>query len=604
MLYRYSSTAVTGASIKTEDPLEALSNHVPHQIHVLLFGDASSRGDMDPLSAANTNFQSSLRKVPAVTIYVQSTNPGHERGILFLFSKIAHRMYGLSNYDFFSKEDGCYDTLGVDRAASAYFAYHCFKAPVLVFDGGTALTYTACDAQGKLMGGGISLGILSRFRALSDYCGQLPLIDFEEYNQAVEKIKKGEASTLPVFAMDTKMAMMTSVFQEISLHCQNVILQFLDEVEKRDTNTSGTKENGEETTANAEIHSVTKVLPKVVIAGSDNGFLETLLEKPGLVVRNEMGPSIKKQVDFRGFRNGCHYAVGKLLEINQSQMTNQLSPDEELRARLIGQRVAKEFPVADKDGDKLYRGSVRQVKRGEHLESDLYTVQYDDGDNEDFDFEEIYGESCLSYGYFTFLVFQSSFPQLSTEALRLYIEVGEKDSADPIVLSKKWKEDRKKSAEKSTADLLGQVAGLQEKVTSKAAEKGNETSRQQGSTPSTNISTPKRHLPSESLVPESSAERQRAKVQRLSIYKDFPNLPVAKYFEIVSSEGEMTNILFSGKVVSFDSVFWKVRYEDGDEEEFDEADLRHGALLYLQHFGHTLPQDELQKLVDTFRHKR
>ena len=395
-LCRFSSLPVTGSSIKTEDPLEALSNHVPHQIHVLLFGDPSSRGAMDPLSAANTNFQSSLRKVPAVTVYVQSTNPAHERGILFLFSKLAHRMYGLTNYDFFSKEDGCYDTLGVDRAAAAYFAYHCFKAPVLVLDGGTALTYTACDAQGKLMGGGISLGILSRFRALSDYCGQLPLIGFDEYKQELEKIKKGDASTLPVFATNTKTAMMTSVFQEISLHCQNVILHFLDELEKRAGNGLGRKENGDENTALADRDSVTKLLPKVVIAGSDNGFLETLLEKPGLVVRNEMGASIKKKVDFRGFRNGCHYAVGKLLEINQSHMTNQLSPDEELRARLIGQRVAKEFPVGDKDGDKLYRGSVRQVKRGEHLESDLYTVQYDDGDNEDYDFEEIYGESCFS----------------------------------------------------------------------------------------------------------------------------------------------------------------------------------------------------------------
>ena len=184
--------------------------------------------------------------------------------------------------------------------------------------------------------------------------------------------------------------------------------------------------------------------------------------------------------------------------------------------------------------------------------------------------------------------------------------MGEKDTADPIVISEQWKEDRKKSAEKSTTDLLGKVAGLQEKVTkaAEAAEKEKETSRQQASIPSTNTSTLKRQLPREPLNPESSAERQKSKVQRLSIYKDFPNLPVAKYFEIENDDGEMTNILFSGRVVSFDSVFWKVRYEDGDEEEFDEADLRHGALLYLQHFGHTLPQDELQKLVDTFRHKR
>jgi pantothenate kinase type III len=379
----FSSTPVTEASIKKEDPLEALSNHVPHQIHLLLFGDAASRGDIDPLSAANANLQSSLRKVPDLTIYVQSTNNEHERGILFLFSKLAHRMYGLTSQDFFSKEDGCYDTLGVDRAASVYCAYHCFNTPVLVLDGGTALTYTACDGKGKLMGGGISLGFLSRFRALADYCGKLPLIDFEEYEGAVAKIQNGGAETLPVFAMDTNTAMMTSVFQEISLHCHTVILHFLDELKSREAEA--------EKSNLAPARSETKALPKVVMAGSDSRFLETLLEKPGLVVRNAFAPSIKDQVDFRVFRNGCHYAVGKLLEINRDQM-DQLTGDDELRARLVGQRVAKEFPVADAEGDVIYRGSVRQVKRGEFLEADFFTVQFDDGDNEDLDFEEIYGE--------------------------------------------------------------------------------------------------------------------------------------------------------------------------------------------------------------------
>jgi len=395
LLFRLSSTAVTEGSINSEDPLEALSNFVPHQIHLLLFGDASTRGNIDPLSAANANFQSSLRQVPDLTVYVQSTNNEHERGLLFLFSKIAHRMYGLNNYDFFSPKDGCYDSLGVDRAASVYCAYHYFKGPVLVLDGGTALTYTACDANGKLMGGGISPGLMCRFRALSDYCGKLPFIDFCEYDTAVKNINVGDASPFPVFATDTKTAMMTTTFQEISLHCQNIILHFLQELKRRGQLESGSKDGKSDDVANGGAaspnSSSTKNLPKVVMAGSDSRFLELLLEQPGKLVNNDFCAPLKDRVDFRVFRNGCHYALGKLLEINGHHIY-QLSPDEELRARLVGQRVAKEFAVADKDGDTIYRGSVRQVKRGEELESDLFTVQFDDGDNEDFDFEEIYGE--------------------------------------------------------------------------------------------------------------------------------------------------------------------------------------------------------------------
>lgn len=363
-----------------EDPLEALSSHIPHQVSAWLFGDPSSRGDIEPHSAVNANLQSGLRKEPEVTVYVQSTNNAHERGVLFLFSKLAHRMYGLNSQDFFSKQDGCYDTLGVDRAASVYCSYQCFKAPVLVIDGGTALTYTACDGQGKLIGGGISLGILSRFRALSDYCGKLPMIDFEEYNKAISNIENGDATTFPVFAVDTKVAMMTSVFQEITLFCQNVIKHFLDELNKRETEAGSGK-------AEKENHS----LPKVVMAGSDGRFLETLLKKPGLVVSKDIGPSVLDQVDFKVFRNGCHYAVGKLLEIHQDKM-DQRSPDDELRDSLIGQRVAKKFSSPDKDGDVIYRGSVRRIKRTDQLETDYFTVQYDDGDNEDLEFEEFYGE--------------------------------------------------------------------------------------------------------------------------------------------------------------------------------------------------------------------
>jgi hypothetical protein len=200
--------------------------------------------------------------------------------------------------------------------------------------------------------------------------------------------------------------------------------------------------------------------------------------------------------------------------------------------------------------------------------------------------------------------------------MKLYINVGEKDTADPAVHSEQWKEDRKKSAEKSTTDLFDKVLQLQEQGR-KAGEEVENTDEQQEATetapdsPLTNTLTIKRQAPFEptaspDLPGLATTELQRPKKPRLSLQQDFHGIPIAKYFEIEDDDGEIINTLFTGTVVSFngESVFWKVKYADGDEEEFDEVDLRKGALLYLEKRGHKLAQQELQKLVEKFSDKK
>lgn len=298
-------------------------------------------------------------------------------------------MFALENTDFLSKEDGCYESLGVDRAASIYCAYQFFNTPVLLFDGGTAFTYTACDKMGKLIGGGISPGIETRFKALSKFCGNLPKIDFEEYNNMVHAMTNREKETLPVFANDTKTGMITSVFQEISLHCHAVIAHFLKTLDQRESSEEASSKKEQ-----AGPGGAAREAPKVVLTGSDCRFLELLLERPGLIVSDDHVQNLRDKVDFRVFKNGCHYAVGKLLESHRDKI-GQLSQDNEIRESLVGQRVAKRFPTSDIDGDFVFRGSVRTVKRGINLDEDLFTVQYDDGDCEDLDVDEVYGE-CVT----------------------------------------------------------------------------------------------------------------------------------------------------------------------------------------------------------------
>lgn len=71
-----------------------------------------------------------------------------------------------------------YPTLGVDRALALVGAGESYGWPVLVVDGGTALTLTA-GSERRLMGGAILPGLRSQFRALYDYTDGLPLLSYD-----------------------------------------------------------------------------------------------------------------------------------------------------------------------------------------------------------------------------------------------------------------------------------------------------------------------------------------------------------------------------------------------------------------------------------------
>ncbi len=72
-------------------------------------------------------------------------------------------------------------TLGRDRIAGVVAAQTMFsKTDVLVIDMGTCVTYDFINAKGEYLGGAISPGFLMRFKALNQFTGKLPLIDFNE----------------------------------------------------------------------------------------------------------------------------------------------------------------------------------------------------------------------------------------------------------------------------------------------------------------------------------------------------------------------------------------------------------------------------------------
>lgn len=71
---------------------------------------------------------------------------------------------------------GKYETLGCDRALAVWGAGQLYGAPVLVIDGGTALTVTALDRTGTLLGGAILPGLHLQMRSLTQGTAALPEI--------------------------------------------------------------------------------------------------------------------------------------------------------------------------------------------------------------------------------------------------------------------------------------------------------------------------------------------------------------------------------------------------------------------------------------------
>lgn len=75
------------------------------------------------------------------------------------------------------------NTLGIDRLAVAVAAQQkATNTPSLIIDMGTAITIDLVDASGTFLGGNISPGANTRFRALNTFTKRLPLVGCEENN--------------------------------------------------------------------------------------------------------------------------------------------------------------------------------------------------------------------------------------------------------------------------------------------------------------------------------------------------------------------------------------------------------------------------------------
>jgi pantothenate kinase type III len=364
---------LTEDELKFEDPIAILSRNLPDQPHDYIFGKARDA------SAENANEQSKLREVPQMSVYVVSTNRDQEALLARIWETVPSRFFVMKGEDFFKKEEGRYDTMGTDRLATLTGAVHMYGHPALVFDGGTATTYSATDSDGKILGGGIGPGIQSKFRSLSKDTHALPEISSEELLSRVKEAQDN-GKPLPTFARNTREAMMVDSFQEFALKGRNVIEHWLEKAFRKTIPAGRAKVNTKR---------------KVLCTGGDGDILMELLQPHhgGLIehINSDGGKynneSSKPRYDVESSKHLMHYGVACALLSQNSLRKRKRLPREEY----IGKRVAKHFEVEADDGDNIFRGIVARVIEFEGEDPD-FRIQYDDGDSEDVAMDELLGE--------------------------------------------------------------------------------------------------------------------------------------------------------------------------------------------------------------------
>ncbi|MEH1768301.1 MAG: pantothenate kinase [Nostoc sp.] len=97
-----------------------------------------------------------------------------------------------------------YPTLGIDRALALWGAGKTWGFPMLVIDAGTALTFTAADANESLVGGAILPGLGLQFASLGQQTGQLPFVETRKF-----------APLPPRFALNTTEAIQSGVIYTV-----------------------------------------------------------------------------------------------------------------------------------------------------------------------------------------------------------------------------------------------------------------------------------------------------------------------------------------------------------------------------------------------------
>mmetsp|Transcript_18108 Transcript_18108/g.35197 ORF Transcript_18108/g.35197 Transcript_18108/m.35197 type:complete len:583 (+) Transcript_18108:223-1971(+) len=447
------------------------------------------------------------------SVYVVSTNLKQAALLYKVFSVLKKcRFYLMQGDDFFTMDQGRYENMGVDRLATLTGATHLQGSPALVFDGGTATTYSATDSNGIILGGGIGPGLKIKYDCLANNTS-LPDISHSKFIERIQRAQDSdEPQPLSIFSKNTEDAMICDAFQEFALKGRNIISHWL-EKNKNTTNERDSKVDG-----------VKKINTERVIyctGGDGNILFELLKPRFGGVIEssNQNSQNLNENYIVQFNKNLVHYGVADVL-------SKQFRYKKLYESSYLGQRVAKCFDVESELGDNIYLGTViKEYKNGGKI---MYDVKYDDQDEEN------------GLGVAELLV--------RLETYRAH----RKD--DPSVVSSKKSYGREKSAQVESENS-GEVDIAKGPSHDSAPNKGGK----------------RKCFPAKkSTVAKMAKTRDIATEVNKSHPTELVGRRVAKHFKIGGSRK-----LFFGTVKCYyeESNSWFIEYDDGDEEDYSRSQL-------------------------------
>lgn len=328
-----------------------------------------------------------------LTAYIVSTNEEQLGFVAKMLGSIPCRIYKMKSEDFFSEAEGAYAGMGLDRMAGLRGAISITGLPALVIDGGSAMTYTGIDADGKIMGGGISPGIEMRMKALHEFTFALPQIDLEV--EVADIIDKAIKSNTPasIFGKSTKDAMVLSMLNEVSSHLRSVVDVWMEKVGQPKKRKANGNANGNADDKTASITNDDRVA--IVTGGGANLVAKLLEEDNGGVI----DVTSKKKVRAKQVNGLIHFGITNVLchQSDRSHITPYIAEDpmgkkhksDENYMLYVGRSVAKEFSEADPEGEFTYRGQV--LSYTVYDAGPYFRVVYTDGDEEDVSLEDVKG---------------------------------------------------------------------------------------------------------------------------------------------------------------------------------------------------------------------
>ena len=114
------------------------------------------------------------------------------------------------------------ETLGKDRVAAAVGANELFPDQnLLIIDAGTAITYDLVSEKNQFIGGNISPGLEMRFKALNQFTGKLPLINYSDEFQLIgrnttDAIRAGVQNGM-LYEIDQTIAIFNRNYQNLQI---------------------------------------------------------------------------------------------------------------------------------------------------------------------------------------------------------------------------------------------------------------------------------------------------------------------------------------------------------------------------------------------------